>query len=243
MVERHLTREILARIAAEYRKGRQLLVLTSDLDSQRAVIWNMGAIANSDRPEALKLFQDVIIASASIPGVFPAVLIKAKFQGQEFEEMHSDGGSASAILTVPDGWMVGPGTDDWLAGRKLNMYIIVNNALMPEFSTTTNNVLGVLARAIPRLLRLRHVARLLPVMCMLRRTVSRSAWLQSTDRFPIKRPIRSTLNTCAPCIGLDTREWWMGLFGRTDRFSPQTWPNSGPKDSGGPGGVSRDRSP
>ena len=147
MVERHLTHDILAKIAAEHRKGRRLLVLTSNLDSQRAVIWNMGAIASSGRPDALKLFQDVIIASASIPGLYPAVLIKATSGGKAFEEMHSDGGSASQILTIPEGWMANSDTVDWPKGRRFNMFIIVNNALMPEFSTTTNNTFAVMARA------------------------------------------------------------------------------------------------
>lgn len=147
MVERYLTRDVMARIAAEHRKGRRLLVLTSNLDSQRAVIWNMGAIALSGRPDALKLFQDVIIASASIPGLFPAVLIKARSGNQSFEEMHSDGGSASAILTFPEGWMAGPEVGAWPKGHKLNMYIIVNNALIPEFSATRNNTFSVMARA------------------------------------------------------------------------------------------------
>lgn len=147
MVERYLTRDVLAQISAEHRKGRRLLVLTSNLDSQRAVIWNMGAIAASGRPDALQLFQDIIIASASIPGLYPAVLIKAKSGDQSFEEMHSDGGSASQILTIPEGWMANSDAVEWPKGVKLNMYIIINNALMPEFSTTTNNTFTVMARA------------------------------------------------------------------------------------------------
>jgi hypothetical protein len=147
MIERYLTSDVLSKIAAEHRKGRRLLILTSNLDSQRAVIWNMGAVADSGRPDALKLFQDIIIASASIPGVYPAVLIKAKSGEQSFEEMHSDGGSVSQILTIPEGWMTGPGKDEWRKGRRFNMYVLINNALMPEFSTTTNNTLAVMARA------------------------------------------------------------------------------------------------
>jgi patatin-like phospholipase len=147
MVERYLTQDVLAKIAAEHRKGRRLLVLTSNLDSQRAVIWNMGAIAASGRPDALKLFQDIIIASASIPGLYPAVLIKAEAGGQAFEEMHSDGGSASQILTIPEGWMANSDKLGLPKDLKFNMYIIINNALMPEFSTTTNNTFVVMARA------------------------------------------------------------------------------------------------
>lgn len=153
MVEKNLTPAVLARIAAEHRKGRRLLVLTSNLDSQRAVIWNMGAIADSNRPEALKLFQDVIIASASIPGVFPAVLIKAKAEGRTFDEMHSDGGSASQILTIPEGWMTSPERNQWPKGRKINLYVIVNNSLRPEFATVKNNTFTVMARANSGLIR------------------------------------------------------------------------------------------
>ncbi|MCA1408897.1 patatin-like phospholipase family protein [Ensifer sp. IC3342] len=147
MVERYLTRETLARIAAEHRKGRRLLVLTSNLDSQRAVIWNMGAIADNQQPDALKLFQDIIIASASIPGLYPAVLIKATAGGRMFEEMHSDGGAASQILTIPEGWIANAEEGEWPRGPKFNMYILVNNALMPEFAMTTNNTFVVMARA------------------------------------------------------------------------------------------------
>ncbi len=147
MIERYLTQDILARIAAEHRNGRRLLVLTSNLDSQRAVIWNMGAIAASGQPDALKLFQDIIIASASIPGLYPAVLIKARSGAQVFEEMHSDGGSSSQILTIPEGWMANSEKAAWGKEVTLNMYIIVNNALMPEFTTTTNNTFAVMARA------------------------------------------------------------------------------------------------
>lgn len=153
MVEKNLTREVLAKIAAEHRKGRRLLVLTSNLDSQRAVIWNMGAIASSNRPDALKLFQDVILASASIPGVFPAVLIKARAEGHEFEEMHSDGGSASQILTIPEGWMTSADKYRWPKGKTINMYVIVNNSLMPEFATIRNNTFTVMARANSALIR------------------------------------------------------------------------------------------
>jgi Patatin-like phospholipase len=147
MVEKYLTDEILAKIATEHRKGRRLHILTSNLDSQRAVIWNMGAIANSGRPDALKLFQDIVIASASIPGIYPAVLLKARSGGQVFEEMHSDGGSASQILTIPEGWMANADKGEWPKDQKFNMYILINNALIPEFSTTRNNTFTVMARA------------------------------------------------------------------------------------------------
>lgn len=170
MVEGYLTPEVLAKIAAEHRKGRRLLVLTSNLDSQRAVIWNMGAIAASNRPDALKLFQDVVIASASIPGLYPAVLIKASGEGSAFEEMHSDGGSASQILTIPEGWIANADKGEWPKGQKFNMYILINNALMPEFSITTNNTFVVMARASSSLIKAQTRSALLATYAYAKKT-------------------------------------------------------------------------
>jgi len=42
--------------------------VTTNIDAERAVVWNMGAIASSDSPGALDLFRKVMIASTSIPG-------------------------------------------------------------------------------------------------------------------------------------------------------------------------------
>ena len=146
MVERFITPAVFEQIAAEHRKGRRLLVLTTNLDTQRATVWNMGAIANSGHPDALKLFRDVLVASASIPGVYPAVMIKAESGGRQFEEMHSDGGSASQVLTIPQMFLT---SAKRLVNKRqsANFYVIVNNALMPEFAKTPDKTLPVIARA------------------------------------------------------------------------------------------------
>ena len=83
---------LLAEIAAEHRKGRRLYVGTTNLDAQRLVIWNMGAIAASGVPGALELFRSVLLASASIPVAFPPVYIPVEADGRYYDEMHVDGG-------------------------------------------------------------------------------------------------------------------------------------------------------
>ncbi|NTI63182.1 alpha/beta hydrolase [Agrobacterium rhizogenes] len=147
MIERFITPAILQQVAAEHRKGRRLFILTTNLDTQRAVVWNMGAIANSGRPDALKLFQDVLTASASIPGVYPAVMIKAESGGRQFEEMHSDGGSSSQVLMIPQAFLTSSHPLLPTKGQAVNFYVIVNNALMPEFATTPDKTLPVIVRA------------------------------------------------------------------------------------------------
>jgi predicted acylesterase/phospholipase RssA len=71
LIARHITPALLDRIAAQHRRGRRLLVMTTNLDAERGVIWDMGAIAASGASDRLSLFRQVLLASASIPGVFP----------------------------------------------------------------------------------------------------------------------------------------------------------------------------
>ena len=66
-IEEVIDEEILRAIAAEHRRGRRLFVGTTNLDAQRIVVWNMGAIATSGQPGAIDLFRQVLLASASIP--------------------------------------------------------------------------------------------------------------------------------------------------------------------------------
>ena len=153
MVDDFITPAVLQQVAAQHRNGRRLLVLTTNLDTQRAVVWNMGAIANSGQPGALKLFQDVMIASASIPGVYPAVMIEAESGGRRFQEMHSDGGSTSQVLILPQAILASP--TPLVPGKRQNVdfHVIVNNALIPEFAATRNRTLSVIARAYSVLLK------------------------------------------------------------------------------------------
>lgn len=147
MVEQYVDRPLVDKIAAEYRKGRNLFVLTTNLDTQRAVLWNMGAIADSPRPDALGLFQNVLIASASIPGAFPAVQIKALVDGRPIVEMHSDGGPSAQIITVPEAILSNVDLPVPADVRGSDLYLLVNNTLMPEFSITSNSTLSVSTRA------------------------------------------------------------------------------------------------
>jgi predicted patatin/cPLA2 family phospholipase len=85
-------------VAAEYRKGRRFYVGTSDLDAQCLMVWDMGAIAASGRPDARKLFCDVLLASASIPVAFPPVIFNVEVGGTNYDEMHGDGGVTTQVF-------------------------------------------------------------------------------------------------------------------------------------------------
>ena len=106
LIARHVDDALLAAVAREYRTGRRLYVVTTNLDAQRTAIWDMGKIASSSDPGALELFRNVMTASASIPGVFSPMLIDVEAQGKRFAEMHVDGGVTTNVLILPEAVLV-----------------------------------------------------------------------------------------------------------------------------------------
>lgn len=145
LVARYVGPEIMAQVARENAKGRRLLVVTTDLDTQRTAIWDMGKIAAVGTPEALKLFRDVMAASASIPLVFPPILIEAEGQGRRFQEMHVDGGVTAPVLTLPEALLF----QGRLPGNaKMDIYILVNKKIERNFELVANSTIDVASRSL-----------------------------------------------------------------------------------------------
>ena len=100
-IAQYIDDDVIARIAAEGRRGRSLLVGTTNLDAGRPVIWDITRIAASGSTRAASLIHDVILASASIPGVFPPVRIEVEANARRFDEMHVDGGVTAQLFFSP----------------------------------------------------------------------------------------------------------------------------------------------
>jgi Patatin-like phospholipase len=145
LIAKRVTPELLNDVAAEHRRGRRLLVLTTNLDGERPVAWNMGAIAAKGGDKALKLFRDVLLAATSIPGAFPPVLIGVEAGGRKFQEMHADGGLDNQFFIAPQSLLSStsnfrlPATD---------LYIVINTRLTPEFGPTERDTISILTRAV-----------------------------------------------------------------------------------------------
>jgi predicted acylesterase/phospholipase RssA len=148
LIDSQVTQPVLDRIASEHRKGRRLYVATTNLDTRRLVVWDMGAIASQSGPHSLRLFRDVLLASASVPGMLPPVTFTVDVDGQPSTELHVDGGVASQIFvpsvvfraaaaSVPPGAAVVPG-----AGG--NLYAVVAGKLYPDARPVKQRVLRIL---------------------------------------------------------------------------------------------------
>lgn len=100
MIAQHVDAELLRRVAEGHQRGRRLYVGTVNLDAPRFVVWNMGLIASSGRPDALELFRKVMLASASIPVAFAPVFFEVEVppRGARYDEMHVDGGVGARVF-------------------------------------------------------------------------------------------------------------------------------------------------
>lgn len=145
VISRYVGQELLNRVADAYAKGRRLYVVTTDLDTQRTVIWDMGRIASVGSPQALELFRDVMAASASVPVILPPILIDAQANGHHFKEMHVDGSVTTPVLTLPEAFLL---RNERLGkGPRLNMYILINNKIEREFQLVPNRTIDIAARS------------------------------------------------------------------------------------------------
>ncbi len=106
LIESNVDTAMVQKIAEEYGKGRLLFVLTTNLDQSRPVIWNIGAIAATNNPKARDLIIDVLLASASIPAVFPPVMLDVTVDGQKRQEMHVDGGTVAQVFFYPPSFSI-----------------------------------------------------------------------------------------------------------------------------------------
>ena len=70
LISGYVDEPMMVAIAREYQKGRLLLIGTTDLDAQRANIWNIGAIAASGHPGAVDLVRKILRASSAVPACF-----------------------------------------------------------------------------------------------------------------------------------------------------------------------------
>jgi predicted acylesterase/phospholipase RssA len=145
LIAKEFTPALLADVAAEYRRGRRLFVITTDLDAGRSVVWNMGAIAAHGGDQALALFRTVLLASSSIPGAFPPVLIDVEGNGKKFAEMHVDGGVGGQFFVAPVA--LSAATSDYKLPAT-ELYVVVNTGLQPDFELVKRSTASILTQSV-----------------------------------------------------------------------------------------------
>jgi hypothetical protein len=153
LIAKQITPALLLDIAAAHQAGRRLFIITTDLDAGRSMVWNMGAIAAHFAAQgtgqagdaAIKLFRNILLASGSVPGAFPPVLIDVEANGKRFAEMHVDGGVGGQFFVAPPAMMQSTSSYKIPAD---SLYIVINSALQPEFQVVERNTPTILAQTV-----------------------------------------------------------------------------------------------
>jgi predicted acylesterase/phospholipase RssA len=145
LVNHYITGGLVKAVAREAAAGRVLLVVTTDLDRQEAVIWNMGRIAAVGGERARRLFRDVLVASASVPGLFSPALIRVRDGGRLYDEMHVDGNTTTSMLVASEATYFMPLSSVSLRGAQV--YVLMNGQLSGAPSTTQLALGTILSRS------------------------------------------------------------------------------------------------
>jgi predicted acylesterase/phospholipase RssA len=146
LVEHYLTDALVQALAREAASGRLLLVATTNVDTGETVVWDLGSIAMNGGEGAKALLRDVLVASASVPGLFPPVIIRVRERGRVFDEAHVDG-TATAPFVVPAGLAQQPRGFD-RSPRPTAVYVIVDGRLSEEPQPIQLRFRAILSRSI-----------------------------------------------------------------------------------------------
>ncbi len=146
LVDRYATDGLIESIALEASKGRLLLVATTDVNTGEPVVWDLGAIAMHGGSDARTLFRDVLVASASVPGLFPPIIIRVPDDGGQRRETHVDGGETLPFFVVPSpADMPGDPVDQ---GRGARLYVLIDGQLGEQPRATRLRTTTIMSRSV-----------------------------------------------------------------------------------------------
>ena len=145
LIERYADGALIAAVAREAAKGRLLLVATTDFMNGEPVIWDLGSVALHGGEDAKPLFQSLLLASASVPGMLPPVVLRFRSQGEHRVETHVDGG-----VTLP--FFIAPLPEDLpqapAAGAITSVRVIIDGPLRDTPHPTRANAFSIFSRSL-----------------------------------------------------------------------------------------------
>ncbi len=155
LLKEAITEDLLRAIADKHNRGYRFYVGTTHLDAQRLMIWNMGLIANSDSPNALELFRDIMLASSSIPAILPPVLIEVEANGKQYDEMHVDGGTSVQVFYYRNTVNMRALSHPKFNGRspETALYIIRNGKISGNPAQTPRKLKDITRRAMSKMIK------------------------------------------------------------------------------------------
>jgi predicted patatin/cPLA2 family phospholipase len=151
LIERSFDDVFMRAVAEAHAEGRRLYIGTTNLDADRLVVWNMGAIASSADPRARTLFHQILLASSALPVVFPPVMIDVAINGEWYDELHVDGGVKAQLFvtaaTIDVTRLRQYDQEPGRAQRATRLYAVRNAKMAPEPESTSRRLHDLFSRA------------------------------------------------------------------------------------------------
>ena len=212
-----LTPDLVAAIGREYsEKGRLLCVATTNLDVPVGVLWNVGGIAASGNPQAAELIAKILLASASIPGAFPPVMIDMDADGEHFQEMHVDGGTVAQVVFYPPSFAGGdlfhpsmpvdPELRRIALNRQRRLYVIRNSRPGSDLETVDRSTMKIAGRAVSTLISTQGIGDLyqLYVLCQRDRIDYNVAFIPGSFVEKLREPFEQAYMVKLYALGRET---------------------------------------
>ncbi len=148
MIADNVTPDVMAAIAVEHKKGKRLFIGTTNMEAQRGVIWDIGAIASSGNPKALELIRKIILASVSVPGIFEPVFIDVQVGDKHYDEIHADGGVVEQVFVYP--LKLKRSVIDEFSRYSLDrhLYVLRNGKIVPQYAEQQLSLFGLTSRSL-----------------------------------------------------------------------------------------------
>ena len=148
LIEEYVDDTVVAQLAEEARKGRLLLIGTTNLDAARPVIWNVTGIAASGDPNAKELIRSLVQASSAVPAVFPPVVIPTvTSDGRSVDELHVDGGATAQVMLFSPEFSISQIDEAVGVDIDRELYVVINNSLRKPYEPVELGVLSIAGRA------------------------------------------------------------------------------------------------
>ncbi|MEP5153612.1 patatin-like phospholipase family protein [Planktotalea sp.] len=138
---------VLSAVAARHDQGARLFMVTTNIETSQAMVWNMGEIAKSGN---FALFRTVMRASGTLPGLFTPVDVAFSANGKTYREVHVDGGVHMQFLATPRAAFRAP-TSQLMRGG--HAYVLINNTLTPPPEQASTSALGISQQAMSAMIR------------------------------------------------------------------------------------------
>ncbi|MBA2652595.1 MAG: patatin-like phospholipase family protein [Tatlockia sp.] len=149
VISKVINQSMLEQIKKEHLKGRRLFIGTTQLNAQRLVIWDIGAIAVIGGRDALNLVHKILLASSALPGIFPPQYFLVVANQKNYKEMHIDGGVVNQVMLYERA--IVPFAQIYV-NNKTNLikrlYIIRNSKVTPEWKNVIPLLHDILGRVI-----------------------------------------------------------------------------------------------